>query len=1767
MSSQVAPWLEDLDEDWVEPPSLSNPTTDHQSATSVRKNQTSSSSSRIPRRSSGAFDINSNSSSVKQRNPLKTLPSSQSNVQRQPSDSSVVHHDSVKRSPAKHQTLEWKKRLVRGEVGYGDQTDLFGPSGLENIFSPARPTSSNNRPTSSNSPSRLLRNTIMPPSSPPPWPSQIEPSQLESPDAQGTCQREVNNTNYDDPQDDSLMRSVNSPSQLHVDRSASKHQGNRTISANTDLSGEGFSPVFLSKHTSSTGAVSYAPLNSRSVPTSADASLNLQESELPSTPGVRKIHSDGPDNMPSVPEVSLPDDLPTGTPPIPSFFSMNKMSPSSPSKIEPSSVYDNTSTSPGPSSPARVLATPKLGDVDESSLLSPPKSRPSQSPLKLFGNYDTFTNNKLFRRMSQLEGLDPDHPLVSPVHQCDDPFDETHSNAGRIPSSGTISTNRRRPSQRVVSNLSSFGEGDLDEHDFDADISFPVGLDLDATYESNEGSPLPDAVPPGSTHPFRFHVETAPPIESSPEVRPFKLKRKLSKRSNTIRSRHSDDDQALEQFPVIDPYNNEFDIREGKRPQSSPAKAPTAKRRRTLITMDGKLPELGEGSEIHIKVDAPLPSDQQAPSVAASGTVSVASRRDVTRPRNPTPSQRRREQIQAEISEATFEYLSNSPRLEAIKETIEELSELPEESVDAEKAKAVAADIAAYTFEVSREDSESMRKRSFTTQDFLDEAMHIMSLIRAKGRPHSGLDDVEESSAEMDFGSHLHPDDLAKQVGSLRISRPASREGNESNWRPRSQVKHDPMVASRLEQFREQDSFNMGMVESSLRSLRVDDSSALDFDHADVSTRDLDDAPIIEPGWTAGHSRAYSNASQRGNQASPTKSQHGSHPSLDSSSGARTMGSTSSRDFVANLSPEKVAHLIPEQIAGMTYDKEKQIWVKAKHLKPPTFDFYHQPSNVSSDDDPFAYIPDLTVDEIKEIQRIQQLQARHQAFAQQDRSEYDLSEQHTELPQQVPDRPPPQRQEPTGSRPTTRDSNAAHPFTSSTAPSKYSAFASSQQQQFDTRATSWSNEELANIARAKQQQAHTGDGLRDLATVNIPQNISEETELAPDDSVTALDESQTSHISHEDSLLDELLSEDDELLNEDSETEELPAPKQRGSGIPLPSWPLRSPQPARRGGLRNSSLRRQTFQRGFPSGQDQREVSFVATFPDKRMMSVSVVAQPGPPMSAPNQEYGLSSPARMDGTFYLSDLPDFTVNDVDEERPSEKALARRVAHTNTGDRYAMAVQSLVKTLTDVEPDEPYWEDIKQLNLRDRGLDSVHNLEDFCTRLEDLDLSGNNVAHLEGAPTSVRRLNLRSNALSSLTAWSHMMNLQYLDISNNQVDNLGGLCMLIHLRELRADDNQISTLDGIMNMDGLIKLSVRRNKLSRVDFEGCQLNRLEELDLSSNKLSTVAGVQSLTALERLILDDNQIEHFSTGQHSSVSSKLHCLSLQNNQLASLNVSDYTDLRYLNVDDNKLPTVEGLEQLHQIDVLSMRKQDLKHSPVQQLTIFNQRLSARSLFLSSNVIPTLDLSNSYHSVQNLEMASCGLQDLPNDFGLKLPNLRTLNVSFNAITDIRPLLNITRLEKLHASGNRIARLRKTVAVLARMPHLRKTDLRDNPITHGFYAPISVAKNTVSTISSDEEPMSEAQLQLQMAMSHRLPNADYATDAEHLARLDEDTKLRRRVYEILLSNGCKTLSTLDGLSFAKDRALIRDSVWERLLKLGVVRKSGNKGEETQVTMG
>lgn len=193
--------------------------------------------------------------------------------------------------------------------------------------------------------------------------------------------------------------------------------------------------------------------------------------------------------------------------------------------------------------------------------------------------------------------------------------------------------------------------------------------------------------------------------------------------------------------------------------------------------------------------------------------------------------------------------------------------------------------------------------------------------------------------------------------------------------------------------------------------------------------------------------------------------------------------------------------------------------------------------------------------------------------------------------------------------------------------------------------------------------------------------------------------------------------------------------------------------------------------------------------------------------------------------------------------------------------------------------------------------------------------------------------------------------------------------------------------------------------------------------------------------------------------------------------------------------------------------------------------------------------------SLRHLNLASCGLQNLPDTFGLSVPNLRSLNLNFNAVKDLRPLLNISELSTLLAAGNRLSRLRKSAAVLAKLASLEMLELRDNPFTVGFYAN-AVEQRLVTTETSPcdfNETTEKGEEQEDDAFT--FPPQTPLMDQTYFSRLDDGTKLRRRVYEMLIASSCKMLSTLDGKAFCKREALVKDGIWERLVDLGVVRKS------------
>lgn len=348
----------------------------------------------------------------------------------------------------------------------------------------------------------------------------------------------------------------------------------------------------------------------------------------------------------------------------------------------------------------------------------------------------------------------------------------------------------------------------------------------------------------------------------------------------------------------------------------------------------------------------------------------------------------------------------------------------------------------------------------------------------------------------------------------------------------------------------------------------------------------------------------------------------------------------------------------------------------------------------------------------------------------------------------------------------------------------------------------------------------------------------------------------------------------------------------------------------------------------------------------------------------------------------------------------------------------------------------------------------------------------------------------------------------------------------------------------------------------------------------------------------------------------------LKLSHNHIRHLNVSSLPALHLLYVDCNHLSTIDELETSQNLDTLSMREQTVfleDGDTLCPLTIdidFSANLSVRKVYLSCNKLSysVLSPTSSIPMLQLLDLASCGLEELPSTFGTSFPNLKSLNLNFNALSDVSALEGIGRLSRLSLVGNRITRLRRLCQVLrvvgGRDGCLNRVDLRGNPLTVGFY-PSPVSGNGKKMIGAggpqkmhqlvkrknslgdddgnDEDDVALAQLggcvdvarttstgenrgalirpdaeeiEVEIDDPYTVPPADAAADEKYVVHLDEATRLRRRVVELMVhaATGSR-LKMLDGLDMncgnggnSVVSGLKKDWVWNRLVELGVLKR-------------
>lgn len=1614
-----------------------------------------------------------------------TLPRRASSVL---SDSlqSVQHHtvhDRSTRALQDDDIPEWKRRLARGEDIVGQGCDLFGPSRLEGMFKAPPTTQDENQPLTSPSFDRP-RLWSMPSASP--AISTLDHFQSmkasrsrlrgldiveevnEEADAPHVGSRagkavaqkdflhgfaELRTSSFElanslESQKPGFQPSISDSlddvdlSRLHRDPRI------RTISGQEELRNEWISPVSLPSQNSIRG---------RGLKNSLDDStaglqdklekLGIDESQRPlsrsSDHGYcdKSVHDEAGADLTSQ---SLPDDLSMGTQEFISrgefvnhrrggfsnedFFHRKTLSQSAASTQRNTSVK---STSPishsSPVLPATLSQTAQEGypPTPPTSTEAHQNMEPSMSsPLKLFGNRDTYTNNKLLRVLSHFEDAeavgdgDPKH--LEPVNAVE----------GEL-------------------RMSQFGQGELDQYDFVEELKLKVRDDA-------QGDDL-------NSHLFSGLVDSEPLYSASPLFKD---------RSSDMAGGQRNFQSAFAAKQGID----NLDADQTKRDQTSPLKERTPKRRRTLHRQE-------------IEVQLPRQPDDElvirGPSKLA-GTKRKDARYDDAASTIDPLNIAGREMLRPRVTHRRASNTASVDNIAAANADVEVHASTNPASLD------VRAAVAEELVQVV----EDARKTSVTTKDYMQEATKIMNMIRAKGKPKNSV------------GPGLKPDgtpdpNVDEVSSGDEFSRPPSRNGWRDLREQRRQQPHDQRIASHLRKFKESDDLEPLIDTFALEPTFVSDN-------AQAEEAALVPIPEDEERSSPANIRIRDSIDmkrKRKHSSSSAEHLHDVIPSTHGSSASSTQrtvptSSTSSSGLKGVINPGKVQ--IPDQVGAMTFDHATKRWVKermAVNLSAPD----RRGRQATSEEDPFEHISDLSTDEQRE--------ALHS-------NEPETSDV---------------------SRPSTRGSHSDNDHSISakinaealkTIAGTARAMTGSQ-----TIAHSQLAEHEKRIHNGLVSQAPNSPGHVDrqprVVTIAFSSPLVSAVAYQDDPSTSELEVNQTAHVSQGSQQIGDTgndnLAANRRLKQEIAKTE-----KSDSICFPYKSWATQS--------FVGRPVSRIEEQDEIAADED---MSLIRTSKSQAMTPVPYQSRDN--LAVPQTEGKASS------IICLTPLSEFSLHQVDrpshEEAsfvaPRRHSAALRQAHGSL----ALSVDDMMKAITDVEPSEPYWDHIRRLDLTGKRLTTLHRLEEYCSMLEELTISDNELGQLSGVPLSVRTLDVHKNCLSNLTSWSHLQNLQYLNISGNELESLEGLSCLYHLRELNANNNKISDIDGILDLNGLQCLQLRGNKLESLDFEGGELTRLTRLDASRNQLASVANLSWLPALEDLILEKNNLTEFAHSDQAPLVALRH-LHISGNRLKTIGLLACPNIESLYLDRNNVTEVRSLDRARHLHTLSLREQ--ANSPDIIGHVLSIPNDCRKIYLSSNSVrggklglPTKPL----FSLRYLELASCGISSVAAGFGARIPNCRVLNLNFNALGCVSYLQGIFHLNKLLLAGNRLERLRRSCLALSKHPTLTKVDLRNNPLTVGFYSPAPVENRLVMRCSSQSGP---AILQDPYVLPEQLKEVDH----KWVRLLDEGTCLRRRTIELLLAQMCIHLVELNGLAFKRHEILQPDELWETLTGLGVLKRPG-----------
>ena len=321
--------------------------------------------------------------------------------------------------------------------------------------------------------------------------------------------------------------------------------------------------------------------------------------------------------------------------------------------------------------------------------------------------------------------------------------------------------------------------------------------------------------------------------------------------------------------------------------------------------------------------------------------------------------------------------------------------------------------------------------------------------------------------------------------------------------------------------------------------------------------------------------------------------------------------------------------------------------------------------------------------------------------------------------------------------------------------------------------------------------------------------------------------------------------------------------------------------------------------------------------------------------------------------------------------------------------------------------------------------------DGLLQLESLDLSNNDLIHLNLKNMAVVHLDISHNDLVEVTTnWSNC-SLQILDASHNKLTmDVIASFPLCTMEKLNLAYNRISKLseDSFSEACLLIELNLSGNNLSEMQSDVFMNQRhLEKLNLSTCGLTGVeAGfLNDLSALQTLDLSHNKLENIS-GLFKNI----------------------PYLQQLILTDNRLHNIPSDLALPQLKLL-----DLSQNLIRNVDdVFKELSNLIHLSLQDNIIDYLpaDRFQPLQNIEELNLQNNLIKDIHDKAFAGLSNLKIINLNYNYIKIVAcnaivfGQTNEKTLEEILLKGNDISIIAAYTGDVVFPPSVQKMDLAEN---------------------------------------------------------------------------------------------------------------------------